>query len=102
MELFKEDGTCIEICRLRDHESKTIGLKFRYPDREEKRVVFPKGHECQADLIFDIMKNTSYIPDCHAGSDGECNWKICPQLRDGEPDKTGRHCPLDKGIYEDY
>jgi hypothetical protein len=32
---------------------------------------------------------------CHAGSDGECSWKECPQLRDGEPDKSGRHCPLD-------
>jgi hypothetical protein len=32
---------------------------------------------------------------CHAGKDGECNWKRCPQAREGEPEKTGRHCPLD-------
>ena len=32
---------------------------------------------------------------CHAGRDGECFWKECPQERDGEPAKTGRHCPLD-------
>ncbi len=32
---------------------------------------------------------------CHAGRDGECNWKQCPQNRDGEPGRTGRHCPLD-------
>lgn len=32
---------------------------------------------------------------CHAGSDGECNWKSCPQLRDDEPGRSGRHCPLD-------
>lgn len=32
---------------------------------------------------------------CHAGQDGECNWPGCPQLRDGEPKATGRHCPLD-------
>ena len=32
---------------------------------------------------------------CHAAhSDGECMWKQCPQLRDGEPEKTGRTCPL--------
>ncbi len=32
---------------------------------------------------------------CHAGRDGECNWKACPQIRDNEPTATGRHCPLD-------
>jgi len=28
-------------------------------------------------------------------SDGDCYWENCPQLRDGEPEKSGRHCPLD-------
>lgn len=37
---------------------------------------------------------------CHADSDGACDWKECPQLRDGEPGKSGRHCPLDEGTYE--
>lgn len=43
-----------------------------------------------------------YTPtaSCHAASDGECSWKECPQLRDGEPWKTGRHCPIDR--IEDY
>ena len=36
--------------------------------------------------------------DCRAGKDGDCTWKQCPQLSDGEPRKTGRHCPLD--VYE--
>ena len=31
---------------------------------------------------------------CQSGQDGECNWEECPQARDGEPMKTGRHCPL--------
>lgn len=34
-------------------------------------------------------------PRCHADRDGDCYWTGCPQLRDGEPFKTGRHCPLD-------
>jgi predicted nucleotidyltransferase len=34
---------------------------------------------------------------CHADKDGDCDWVGCPQNRDGEPMKTGRHCPLDKG-----
>lgn len=32
---------------------------------------------------------------CRGHEDGECFWKDCPQLKDGEPAKTGRHCPLD-------
>ncbi len=33
---------------------------------------------------------------CHASrGDGECNWARCPQIQEGEPAKTGRHCPLD-------
>jgi hypothetical protein len=32
---------------------------------------------------------------CHADGDGHCTWEECPQLRDGEPAKSGRHCPLD-------
>jgi RNA polymerase-binding transcription factor DksA len=31
---------------------------------------------------------------CHAGSDGDCDWPDCPQTRDGEPEKSGRDCPL--------
>ncbi len=31
---------------------------------------------------------------CQCGTDGECNHPNCPQIRDGEPKKTGRHCPL--------
>lgn len=32
---------------------------------------------------------------CMGGRDGECNSSRCPQLRDGEPEKSGRHCPID-------
>lgn len=40
-------------------------------------------------------------PHCQAGSDGECFWPHCPQIRDGEPEKTGRHCPIDNLRDED-
>lgn len=33
---------------------------------------------------------------CHADTDGDCAWEQCPQNRDGEPSKSGRHCPLDR------
>ena len=32
---------------------------------------------------------------CASNRDGECSHKDCPQNRDGEPLKSGRHCPLD-------
>lgn len=32
---------------------------------------------------------------CHAAADGDCIWPGCPQLRDGEPERSGRHCPYD-------
>ncbi len=36
------------------------------------------------------------VPHCHADRDGDCAWPECPQVRDGEPRATGRHCPYDK------
>lgn len=39
---------------------------------------------------------------CHASrGDGECFWEKCPQIRDGEPEKSGRHCPLDLIDWDD-
>lgn len=39
---------------------------------------------------------------CHSNCDGDCEWKFCPQLRDGEPHKSGRHCPNDRRGDEEY
>lgn len=36
-----------------------------------------------------------YLERCHAAKDGDCTAPSCPQLRDDEPARTGRHCPLD-------
>lgn len=33
---------------------------------------------------------------CMADDDGDCTWAECPQLRDDEPRKSGRHCPRDE------
>lgn len=38
---------------------------------------------------------------CRAHADGDCTWSECPQLRDDEPHRTGRHCPLDELDIED-
>lgn len=42
---------------------------------------------------------TLSLTSCAAGRDGECGHAQCPQLLEGEPRATGRHCPLD--IVED-
>jgi protein gp37 len=36
-----------------------------------------------------------FMERCHANRDGDCRAKSCPQLRDGEPLRSGRHCPID-------
>lgn len=36
-----------------------------------------------------------YMTRCQADDDDDCQWEGCPQLRDNEPYKSGRHCPLD-------
>ena len=35
-----------------------------------------------------------FVERCHADRDGDCTSGRCPQLRDGEPKKSGRSCPL--------
>lgn len=45
--------------------------------------------------ILGNMVQHDHPERCHGASDGECSWVRCPQLRDNEPAKTGRHCPLD-------
>lgn len=42
-----------------------------------------------------MLRYYGIINDCHAARDGDCFWSKCPQVRDGEPHKSGRHCPLD-------
>ena len=53
--------------------------------------------ECNEGRAQTIANNEKYEDRerCHAASDGECDAPTCPQLRDGEPAKTGRHCPID-------
>jgi hypothetical protein len=45
-------------------------------------------------LAHNVTQNAEYVR-CHAGQDGDCYWPECPQVRDGEPVASGRHCPLD-------
>lgn len=42
-------------------------------------------------MLFAHLKDSQI---CHAGKDGECDGKDCPQEKDEEPESTGRFCPL--------
>lgn len=56
------------------------------------------GHTKDADRAAKAAsQDTTHAPltRCAAGRDGECGHAQCPQLRDGEPRASGRHCPLD-------
>jgi hypothetical protein len=53
--------------------------------------IMPEVAACAAEQ----KGGASPLTRCGAGRDGECGHTQCPQLRDGEPRATGRHCPLD-------
>lgn len=63
-------------------------------DDEHESVWF--CDKCAKRRGANIIDGKPYIISkcCHSSNDGECNWEHCPQLRDGEPEKSGRSCPL--------
>lgn len=42
------------------------------------------------------------LTSCKSGRDGECFHPNCPQIRDGEPEKSGRSCPLYDWHQDEY
>lgn len=51
--------------------------------------------EQKPEVRYDMQRRMN--TGCQADADDDmCTWAGCPQLRDGEPKKSGRHCPLDK------
>ena len=60
----------------------------------------PIGRRVKEARIAQRIKDIG--PHCQATrDDGDCDWSGCPQLRDGEPRKNGRHCPLDRSPDEE-
>lgn len=94
-----------EVCNNCDQQMKAAyvtiphPLALGHPDGEKHpmRVI---GYHCEN---VNCLYFTA-LPDegCHANRDGDCSWSGCPQLRDGEPMKSGRHCPLDIKTDEEY
>ena len=51
--------------------------------RQARRFTLVDGDYESAELR--VLKALGYR--CHAGTDGDCTWEGCPQLRDGEPSR---------------
>lgn len=86
------DGERIEVRRVREEPA------YKPPSREEMAARAERRRLLLAQ--FDAENPDLVGKRCRCSSDGEvCNWDRCPQIRDGEPDKSGRHCPLDR--YDD-
>jgi hypothetical protein len=74
----------------------------RHPSLSQLRGVLCKGQarsllDWGPDNLYDATR-AKHLTGCHAtgrSSDGECRWRACPQLKDGEPARSSRHCPLD-------
>lgn len=69
------------------------------PDALLAKVCAEAEHALDKPLEHDWQRRVrlSRVNFCHGAKDGECSWKYCPQLRDGEPEASSRHCPLDVG-----
>lgn len=74
-----------------------IGSRTVLPDH------FLKFHVASAAMLaHDLIDRCDRMPapeHCRADCDGMCEHPKCPQFLDGEPQRSGRHCPLDN--YED-
>lgn len=90
--------------------------KFRdawpWSPSSDKRFLRREGDTQHASRIRDLAKAGALIAAeidrllrleakplarCAADDDGDCNHAQCPQRRDGEPNRSGRGCPLYQG-----
>jgi hypothetical protein len=80
--------SCPEYRRLKDAEAAVSAAAARLRQAEAVWMTLVKP-------AVDEQRGLS--GRCQADRDGDCSWCGCPQLRDGEPKKTGRCCPLPHG-----
>jgi len=68
----------------------TLGQQIRDAKKEWAKLSPEKRASVRLEGSSDLR-----LKRCAADRDGDCVHAECPQLRDGEPKKSGRHCPLD-------
>lgn len=93
--------------KLNEFEANLIALQLSTLDGGQLKARPVHPVEIRAVLVEEVrMANATQVQDaplehCAAGKDGECYHRKCPQIRDNEPEKSGRHCPLDNRSDED-
>lgn len=55
-----------------------------------------QSHLSRADVHQCLDMSQRRWTFCRSDNDGDCDWDKCPQIAQGEPQMTGRHCPLDR------
>lgn len=70
----------------------------------EDGILFKKYEQLADEFVEELAGEEDEAPyrharsgfygKCRAQEDGDCDHPDCPQLRDGEPARTGRSCPL--------
>ena len=93
----------VEISQAKIYNMSFAGiLAFTSDVKAVNTVIYNCGTYLGLDSLERLEKEGyAVVPDefaayCRAAQDGDCIWDGCPQERDGEPRKTGRHCPLDR------
>jgi mannitol-specific phosphotransferase system IIBC component len=86
--------------RRMERERKKALVKAKALEKEalEKALRVPDVELVTDEQISDVLRRQYYgHGSCRSDRDGDCRWMHCPQLKDGEPERSGRHCPLDNG-----
>jgi hypothetical protein len=53
------------------------------------------GEDAVPERLTPFRKQRAAEGHCMSNREGDCSWAECPQLRDGEPERSGQHCPRD-------
>ena len=81
---------------LSENRVRTLAQILVVAPEKAKDVALELERLCDIALDSPAGRGPDYWHRCHAGRDKECSWEHCIQARDGEPARTGRHCPLDQ------
>ena len=65
------------------------------PLRENLKTAYVRNGERRDEMAELRDSNHNDHGKCRANKEGDCVYSKCPQLRDGEPVRSNRHCPID-------
>jgi len=93
----QDDGQKPHVIFYRPNAMEAIQVINKEPERFRVAILdhYQQGGSLMKETQPEAKSALKGEAHCHAGSDGECHWEGCPQIKDNEPHKTGRHCPLD-------